>query len=317
MGYVKSDLMIPEELRVADLAGANAKGAAWCAEVNAQVHSEIAAVPAERLELERELFGDLPSLRARIGKVVMRKVDRLSCVRFGSARYSVPKVHIGRQVELRMNDGTVMVVFLGEIIAEHAWSPLVRPLSTMTTTEGRDLPPRAVRPKTPAEKAFCALGPAAEAFIKGAAARGVTTLAPDLDELSALEAAHGKDALIAALERAVAFGRFRATDVLSILDAGTGVPRPERPATHSSSSCPVSPPLARRLRHRGGPMSTTPPPRPRPRGRTAPAAALGHAHLSPELLVTAKTQRWKPEEFLRTLIEAEITSRDSPTPGPG
>src|SRR5271168_2517426 len=32
--------------------------------------------------------------------------------------------------------------------------------------------------------------------------------------------------------------------------------------------------------------------------------------LSPELLVTAKTQRWKPEEFLRTLIEAEITSRD-------
>jgi DNA replication protein DnaC len=33
--------------------------------------------------------------------------------------------------------------------------------------------------------------------------------------------------------------------------------------------------------------------------------------LAPELLVTAKTQRWKPEEFLRTLIEAEITSRDA------
>jgi DNA replication protein DnaC len=32
--------------------------------------------------------------------------------------------------------------------------------------------------------------------------------------------------------------------------------------------------------------------------------------LAPELLVTAKTQRWSPEEFLRTLIEAEITSRD-------
>jgi DNA replication protein DnaC len=32
--------------------------------------------------------------------------------------------------------------------------------------------------------------------------------------------------------------------------------------------------------------------------------------LSPELLVTAKTQRWKPEEFLRVLIEAEINSRD-------
>jgi DNA replication protein DnaC len=32
--------------------------------------------------------------------------------------------------------------------------------------------------------------------------------------------------------------------------------------------------------------------------------------LAPELLVTARTQRWNPEEFLRTLIEAEITSRD-------
>jgi DNA replication protein DnaC len=29
-----------------------------------------------------------------------------------------------------------------------------------------------------------------------------------------------------------------------------------------------------------------------------------------ELMVTAKTQRWSPEEFLRTLPEAEITSRD-------
>ena len=33
--------------------------------------------------------------------------------------------------------------------------------------------------------------------------------------------------------------------------------------------------------------------------------------LAPELLVTAKTQRWKPEEFLRTLIEAEIATRDA------
>jgi DNA replication protein DnaC len=33
--------------------------------------------------------------------------------------------------------------------------------------------------------------------------------------------------------------------------------------------------------------------------------------LAPELLLTAKTQRWSPEEFLRTLIEAEIASRDA------
>jgi DNA replication protein DnaC len=33
--------------------------------------------------------------------------------------------------------------------------------------------------------------------------------------------------------------------------------------------------------------------------------------LAPELLITAKTQRWAPEELLRTLVEAEISARDA------
>jgi DNA replication protein DnaC len=33
--------------------------------------------------------------------------------------------------------------------------------------------------------------------------------------------------------------------------------------------------------------------------------------LAPELLLTAKTQRWAPEELLRTLVEAEICARDA------
>jgi DNA replication protein DnaC len=33
--------------------------------------------------------------------------------------------------------------------------------------------------------------------------------------------------------------------------------------------------------------------------------------LAPGLLVTARTQRWAPEELLRTLIDAEITARDA------
>lgn len=230
VGYAKSDLMIPEELSVTDLVTANAKGKAWCTEVNSQVHSEISAIPAERLEIERPLLGALPQLRARVGKVVVRKVDRLSCVRFGSARYSVPNAHIGRQVELRVSDGTVLVVFLGEIIAQHR---LVAPGETAVLDDHyggpRPSPARAVRPKTPAEKAFVALGPVAEDFIKGAAARGMTGLPADLVELCAMEAAHGKEALVAAIERAVEFGRFRAHDVRSILAAGTGVPRPRKP----------------------------------------------------------------------------------------
>jgi len=230
VGYVKSDLMIPEELTVADLVTANAKGAAWCQQVNAAEHSEICAVPAERLAAEVELLGALPSLRARIGKLVIRKVDRLSCVRFGSARYSVPTRHVGRQVEVRVADGRVQVIFLGEVIATHA---VVSPGEASVHDEHyggpRPAPARPVRAKTPAEKAFCALGPVAEAFIRGAAASGITSLARDLDELVAIAAAHDRDVFVAGLERAVAFRRFRAADVRSIIAAGRGVPHPTRP----------------------------------------------------------------------------------------
>jgi len=240
VGYVKSDLMIPAELSVADLAAANAAGVLWCAEVNAAVHSEIVAVPAERLVTERELLRPLPSLRPQIGRLVVRKVDRLSCVRFGSARYSVPIRHIGRQVEVRAVDGRLQVVLLGAVIAVH---PVVSPGETSILDDHyggeRPAPRRAVRPKTPAEIAFCDLGPAAEAFIKAAAAAGITSLAGDLDALAGLEAAHGRDALVAALERAVAFGRFRAHDVGSILAAGTGVARPTRPGEALVVNLPV------------------------------------------------------------------------------
>ena len=80
---------------------ANEAAAVWCAEVNAVTHSEICAVPAERLAVEQPLLGPLPSLRLELGaRPVTRKVDRLSCVRFGSARYSVPCRLIGHQVTL-------------------------------------------------------------------------------------------------------------------------------------------------------------------------------------------------------------------------
>jgi hypothetical protein len=230
VGYVKSDLMIPEALSVADLAGANAAARRWCAEVNARVHSEIASVPAERLEAEREVLGVLPSLRAQIGKTACRKVDRLSCVRFGSARYSVPNDRIGTTVELRVKDGVITVVAGDEVVASHL---VVAPGETSINDDHyggpRPTPARAVRPKSPDEVTFCGLGPAADAFIKGAAAQGMTGLARDLADLAQLEAVHGRDPVIAALERAVAFGRFRATDVISILDPRKGLPRPARP----------------------------------------------------------------------------------------
>src|SRR5437868_5341827 len=105
-----------------------------------------------------------------------------------------------------------------------AWSHRVKYRSSTSTTAVRDgRPARAVRPKSGAERAYVALGPAAEAFVRDAAAAGATKLGSELAVIVGLQAAWGRDALIAALERAVVFRRFKAADVRSILEAGLGV----------------------------------------------------------------------------------------------
>jgi len=235
-GYSQSDLAVPLLTEAAitgqpvDLRALNAQAVTWCAEVNAVVHSEICAIPDQRLSEERRVLTALPSLRPEIGAPsVRRKVDSLSCIRYGSARYSVPVRLIGTRVAVVVDHGALVILepATGVIVAEHE---LVSPGETSILDEHYDgprpAPSRGPRPKTVAEKQFCALGEEAEQFLVGAAAIGNTRLAQELDILLSLGAAHGQDALVSALRRAVAFRRFRAADVRSILDAGTGTPQP-------------------------------------------------------------------------------------------
>ena len=233
VGYAKRDLMVPQQ-PFDDHRTANEAAAVWCAEVNAVTHSEIYAVPAERLAVEQPVLGPLPSLRLELGaRPVTRKVDRLSCVRFGSARYSVPCRLIGHQVTLTTTATMITVIepVSGEVLAEHR---LVAPGETSIVDDHYgssrpDRPSRAPRGRTQTEKNFLALGPVAEAFLVGAAAAGVSKLSTELADIATLHAAHGTEALLAALRRAVEFGRWRAADVRSILSAGGAAPSP-RPA---------------------------------------------------------------------------------------
>ena len=126
---------------------------------------------------------------------------------------------------------TILVPGTGEVLAQH---PLKAPgeASILDEHYGRprsSTPARKITPRTQAEQAFCALGPVAERWLRLAAASGNTRLGPELSELAALKAAHGPQALIAALERAIQFGRWRADGVRSILAAGTGVAQPTAP----------------------------------------------------------------------------------------
>jgi hypothetical protein len=98
-----------------------------------------------------------------------------------------------------------------------------------------------VCPRTAAELAFLDLGPAAEAFLRAAAAAGTSRLASELTGLVELEASWGRPALVRALERATRFRRFGAADVRAILVAGAGVPTPTRAGTQLTLDLPLVP----------------------------------------------------------------------------
>jgi transposase len=227
VGYAKTDFVIPDSN---DLAVINAAAARWCDEVNGREHTETCAVPSERLLIEREVLRPLPSLRPRIGHVELRKVDKLSTVRVGSARYSTPHQHVGKQVEVVAFDDQIRIYAAdGELIAEH---PQLAPGEASVLDEHYPKPrkpaSRGPRARTENERDFLALGDIAEQFIRDGAAAGVATLGREIVEIVCeLVPAHGEEAVVKALTRAVKFGRFRAADIRSILSIG---PAPQEPA---------------------------------------------------------------------------------------
>jgi hypothetical protein len=175
------------------------------------------------LDTEGELLRGLPSARPRIGRVELRKVDKLSTIRVASVRYSVPSSLVGQRVEAVTYDGQVRVYDLdGELVAQHA--QLAAGEASILDEHyptPRKAPSRGPRARSDIETEFLALGGPAEAFITAGAAAGMTLLAKHIDRIvTELIPAHGTEAVAKALERAVRFGRFRADDIASILAIG-------------------------------------------------------------------------------------------------
>lgn len=169
----------------------------------------------------------LPSLRPALCRGELRKVDRLQTIRFGSARYSLPTRWVGQQVEVMVVDEEVVIGADGREITRHR---LVAPGEVSIKDEhyvGSVRPPaRAIRVRTGSERAFIALGPTAETFLRAAAAAGTSRLAAELADIITLELSWGREPLQAALARATRFRRFKAADVRSILEAGPSAPNP-------------------------------------------------------------------------------------------
>jgi len=226
VGYAKRDLVLPDS---DDLSVLNDACRDWCAEVNTRLHTETCAVPNLRLVEERALLRELPTLRPRIGRSELRKVDKLSTIRIASARYSVPHRLVAATVEAVTFDGRVRIYDLdGVLVADHAQ---LAPGEAAVLDEHYPTPRRPAsrgpRARTAAEREFLALGEPAEEFIRRGAAAGSTMLPKEIIEIvEDLLPAHGPDVVAKAVARAARFGRFKAADVRSILAIGTALPEP-------------------------------------------------------------------------------------------
>lgn len=221
--FTKSDLIPYEGFESLD--DANRAGAVWCAEVNGEIHYETRARPVERLEVERPLFRALPAARPAVACGEDRKVDRLSTVRFCSARYSVPHRLVGQIVQVQATDRDVVIMNRGVPVAQHA---LLAPGEASIADAHYPTPAptgvRALRPQTQSEHAFLALGAEAEDYLRAAAAAGTARLHERLEEALGVARTRGEDQTRQALGRATTFGRFAHGDLASIADGLRAAP---------------------------------------------------------------------------------------------
>ena len=309
VGYAKADLVVPAG-GWDDLGAANEDAAAWCAEVNGRLHSEIAAVPAERLARRAALLAPLPSLRPAPAPAAVRTVDRLRTVRYGSARYSVPGEHIGRRVEIAVSGGELVVLDRGTEVARHR---LVGPGETSLARRPLPGPGSGARPRRSghgrqprspswgwARSPPRSCGPPRRRRRRGSPG--------EIAAIADLEAAHGREPLVAALEPRARVPPLPAADVRSILAAGQGVPRHREPGAPLAIGLPAVPvrPLAAYAAEAASMSAAAEALAPDLEAALRRLKLAAVRRLAPEVLATAKVQRWAPDELLRTLLEAEL-----------
>src|SRR5215469_6804992 len=225
----KADL-VPKETNLrgeyGDFAELVAACQAWCEHINARVHRETGAVPADRLGLERARLHPLPAQPHVVALGEERLVNEDQTVRFGSVRYSTPPGHVDTRVWCRVvGEELVIVAMTPAGLAEIARHPLSTPGNPRVLDEhyphhpggNHPRPPRP-RPRTKAEADFLAIGDGAHAWLIEAAATGTARVRAKMARAVEFAAILGADRVDQALGLAAAAGRFDEADLGSILD---------------------------------------------------------------------------------------------------
>jgi transposase len=200
--------------------------AAFEESVNARPHTETRRPPVEMLAAERGRLHVIPAepFVAALGE--LRTVRDDQTIRFGSVRYSLPKMWVGRQVFCRVAGEELVIVGRWEGGLVEAWRHrLSVPGHPVVLDEHYpDYPPgggpklRQLRPRDDAERAFLALGDGAERWLREGCATGVARIRAKMAQAVELAALVGAEPVDRALGMAAFAGRFAEGDLASIVE---------------------------------------------------------------------------------------------------
>jgi transposase len=204
----------------------------FCERVNNRVHRETAAVPADRLLIERRHLHVLPVEPHAVALGEERLVDDDQTIRFSSVRYSTPPGHVGAKVWCRVvGDELVIVARTATGLAEITRHELSTPGNPRIVDAhypnhpGGNLPrPPKIKPRTAEEIAFLELGEGAHQWLVEASAVGAQRIRSKMARAVELATVMGARRVDDALGLAAIAGRFADDDLPSIMDhlAGAG-----------------------------------------------------------------------------------------------
>jgi transposase len=214
-GYVESNLLNGRSFDT--LSHLNEITAAWLAQVaDVRVLRHLGKTPLQLYQEELPHLVPLPVQAYQIDPVVYRTVNVEGLITYRQNGYSVPWRYIGSTLPVRVTDSAVIVYSRGiEEIARHALLP--RSIQGQKSVQKEHRPSEDARQRqAELEEGFAELGAIGPKFLEGLL-RAQRYGKDQARRVLALLGTYARPDLIAALERAVAFGAYSHAAVERIL----------------------------------------------------------------------------------------------------
>ena len=243
-----------------------------------------------------------------------RKVSWSSTISYGGVTYSVPAQLIDAEVWVRVDGDEVVATHVGPSgaveVARHQRSTPGTPRIDDAHYPPRPAGPlnRQPKPTNAAEAEFLALGDGARMWLVEAATAGTARVKVKMADAVTLARLHGVERVDWALGHAATYGRFAEGDLASILAAH---PAGEHRTRRRHPLAAGRHPRLGRLRSTvmTAATATSPPTR---SSNCSETLRLPHMRRhAPDVLATAKAQRWEPAEAVRALLAEELAGRQA------